>query len=140
MKKEILIQKWGDDALCMGWTGIPNALFFMQPPLNISPTNMNVLMNLFIHWWETGSWPYPSQKGLAARIGVSLRTVQRALDELSHEGLIKKTPTPRLHPKYKGRNIYDLSPIIELVQKMAPQIKQSIGKKPKNINGLDEIF
>ncbi|MEX6212065.1 helix-turn-helix domain-containing protein [Providencia huaxiensis] len=87
MKKELLVDKWSDNSLIMGWTAIPNALFFMQRPLELSPINFNVLLNLFSHWWETGAWPYPSQKGLASRMGVSVRTVQRSLDELVEKNL-----------------------------------------------------
>ncbi|MCR1816849.1 hypothetical protein, partial [Aliarcobacter butzleri] len=57
--------RWSDDALSMGWTAIPNAIFFMQRPLDLSPTTFNVLLNLFAHWWTVKAWPYPSQKGMA---------------------------------------------------------------------------
>ncbi|WP_082223037.1 helix-turn-helix domain-containing protein, partial [Klebsiella pneumoniae] len=100
-----------------------------QRPLGISPTNFNVLLNLFIHWWEAGTWPYPSQKGLASRMGVSVRTIQRSLDEMTEMGLIKKTATMRNHPRYKGRNIYDLTPIIKMIEEMAPDLKRTVGNK-----------
>lgn len=129
MKKESLLEKWSEMALTMGWTAIPNALFFMQKPLGLSPINFNVLLNLFSHWWESGSWPYPSQKGLASRIGVSVRTIQRSLDELVDKKLITRKPTMRNHPRYKGRNIYDLTPLIQYIELMAPQLKETIGKK-----------
>lgn len=129
MKKTVLTDKWSENALAMGWTAIPNAIFFMQMPLGLSPVNFNVLLNLFSHWWETGSWPYPSQQGLAARMGVSVRTIQRSLDELVEKKLIIRSSTMRNHPKYKGRNIYDLTPIINYVSSMAPELKKTIGKR-----------
>ena len=129
MKKNTFSGRWDEKALSMGWTAIPNALFFMQRPLGISPTNFNVLLNLFIHWWEAGTWPYPSQKGLASRMGVSVRTIQRSLDEMTEMGLIKKTATMRNHPRYKGRNIYDLTPIIKMIEEMAPELKRTVGNK-----------
>ncbi|HBP6184504.1 TPA: helix-turn-helix domain-containing protein [Pseudomonas aeruginosa] len=129
MKKDSFSGRWDEKALEMGWTAIPNALFFMQRPLNLSPTNFNVLLNLFIHWWEAGTWPYPSQKGLASRMGVSVRTIQRALDEMTEMGFIKKTTTMRNHPRYKGRNIYELTPVIHMIEIMAPELKKTIGKK-----------
>ena len=129
MKKTTFSGRWDEKALSMGWTAIPNALFFMHRPLGISPTNFNVLLNLFIHWWEAGTWPYPSQKGLASRMGVSVRTIQRSLDEMTEMGLIKKTATMRNHPRYKGRNIYDLTPIIKMIEEMAPDLKRTVGNK-----------
>ncbi|MGU4354573.1 helix-turn-helix domain-containing protein [Escherichia coli] len=129
MKKTTFSGRWNEKALSMGWTAIPNTLFFMQRPLGISPTNFNVLLNLFIHWWEAGTWPYPSQKGLASRMGVSVRTIQRSLDEMTEMGLIEKTATMRNHPRYKGRNIYDLTPIIKMIEEMAPELKRTVGNK-----------
>ena len=62
-------------------------------------------------------------------MGVSVRTIQRALDEMTEMGFIKKTPTMINHPRYKGRNIYDLSPILYMIEIMAPELKKTIGKK-----------
>ncbi|WP_246504666.1 helix-turn-helix domain-containing protein, partial [Shewanella intestini] len=69
------------------------------------------------------------QKGLASRMGVSVRTIQRSLDEMTEMGLIEKTATMRNHPRYKGRNIYDLTPIIKMIEEMAPELKRTVGNK-----------
>ncbi|MGU5559760.1 helix-turn-helix domain-containing protein [Aeromonas caviae] len=118
--------KWGNDALLMGWTAIPTSLFFLQSSLSISPIAFNVLLNLLAHWWKTHEWPHPSQENLAARIGVSVRTVQRGLFELEDRGVLMKIKTSRDHPKYKGRNIYDLSKLVDTLNERTPNLKESV--------------
>ncbi|WP_448041868.1 helix-turn-helix domain-containing protein [Aeromonas caviae] len=110
----------------MGWTAIPTSLFFLQSSLSISPIAFNVLLNLLAHWWKTHEWPHPSQENLAARIGVSVRTVQRGLFELEDRGVLMKIKTSRDHPKYKGRNIYDLSKLVDTLNERTPNLKESV--------------
>ncbi|GJA38164.1 hypothetical protein KAM342_34070 [Aeromonas caviae] len=124
--KEQFEDKWGRNALLMGWTAIPASLFFLQGTFSLSPLAFNVLLNLLTHWWKTNEWPHPSQEKLAARIGVSVRTVQRGLFELEDRGLMIKTKTSRDHPKYKGRNIYDLSKLVDALNDLTPKLKENI--------------
>lgn len=118
--------RWGAVALSMGWTAIPSSLFFLQGTLSISPIAFNVLMNLLTHWWRASEWPHPSQESIALRMSVSIRTVQRALGELEKKGLMVKLKTSKEHPRYKGRNIYDLSPLIEALNVLTPTIKDKL--------------
>jgi predicted transcriptional regulator len=118
--------KWGKDALSMGWTAIPSSLFFLQHTLTISPVAFNVLMNLLVHWWKADEWPHPSQESIAIRMNVSIRTVQRGMGELERAGLIIRRKTNREHPKYRGRNIYDLSQLIELLNQLTPDLKDKL--------------
>lgn len=127
--KNILEAKWGDQSLLMGWTAIPSSLLFLQSRLDISATSMNVLLHLVMHWWEVNKKPHPSQKAIALKIGVSVRTVQRALYELEENGLLTKKTTNREHPIYRGRNIYDLTPLIKTLQKLTPGVKDEVSNK-----------
>ena len=89
MKNQSFVGKWGEQTSDLGWTAVPIALLFLQGKLKISPIEMNVLINLLMHWWKLDQLPYPSQDAIAYRIGVSKRTIQRAvvklLDEMSME-------------------------------------------------------
>jgi len=123
-----LESKWGKSALTMGWTAVPSALFFLQGTLSISPVAFNVLLNLLAHWWKVYEWPHPSQESLAIRMSVSVRTVQRGLAELENMGLITRRKTSKEHPKYKGRNIYDLTNLVESLNKLAPNIKEKLSQ------------
>lgn len=121
-----LSDKWGEKPLAMGWTAIPTSLLFLQKELEITAITFNILMNLVAHWWISNEWPHPSQERIASRMNVSPRTVQRGLQELEAKGLIKRIKTSRDHPKYRGRNRYDLSGLINLLEIMTPNLKQAI--------------
>lgn len=129
MSKNILETKWGEDSLTMGWTSIPSSLLFLQSTLLISPNAMNVLLHLVMHWWDVNKNPHPSQKSISGRMGVSVRTVQRALYELEENHIINKQTTRKEHPIYRGRNVYDLSPLVNLLQELTPDLKYKIQEK-----------
>nr|MDQ6121471.1 helix-turn-helix domain-containing protein [Klebsiella pneumoniae subsp. pneumoniae] len=42
-------------------------------------------------------------------MGVSVRTVQRAINDLEKANLLDKKPTSKSDRRYGGRNIYDLT-------------------------------
>lgn len=107
--------KWGDQISNKGWVAIPTSLFFNQKRLNINSLEMNVLTNLIMHWWDKEKPPYPSQAAIANRIGVSVRTIQRALDELAKKGIIEKQSSSVFNPVFKGRNVYNLEPLVLLL-------------------------
>jgi DNA-binding MarR family transcriptional regulator len=81
----------------LGFVSVPTALLFAQSDLRINALEMNVLMNLLMHWWDKDQYPYPSQKAIAFRVGVSSRTVQRVLKELEDKELIKRELSSRTH-------------------------------------------
>lgn len=118
-----LEDKWGSKVLEFGWTAVPTALFLLQKELELNPTQLNVLLNIILHWWGEDK-PHPSQKSIAKRMGVSSKTVQRAVFSLEEKGLISKTRTIRDNPKYRGRNRYDLSPLIKKIEEYIPSIRQ----------------
>ena len=126
MTENVLEKKWGKDSLSMGWTSIPSSLIFLQSTLLISPNAMNVLLHLVMHWWDANKNPHPSQKAIAYKMGVSTRTVQRALYELEERRIISKQTTKKEHPVYRGRNIYDLSPLVRLLEELTPDLKEQI--------------
>lgn len=121
--------KWGKSALSMGWTGIPTSLFFLQGTLSISPIAFNVLLHLLAHWWKPYQWPHPSQESIAKRMSVSVRTVQRGLNELENMGLLTKIKTNRDHPKFRGRNIYDLSKLVDSLNELTPDLKEKLNEQ-----------
>ncbi len=114
--------------MSMGWTAIPASLFFLQGTLAISPVSFNVLLNLLTHWWKPFEWPHPSQESIALRMSVSVRTVQRGLHELENKGLITRIKTSKDHPKYRGRNIYDLTNLISALNVLTPDLKEKLNE------------
>ena len=68
-------------------------------------------------------------------MGVSVRTVQRSLKELEVYGLLNIVKTSRTNPKYKGRNIYDLSKLQKSLNILTPDIDEKLnGKNTSKIN------
>ena len=124
-------EKWTSPALEMGWTAIPTSLFFMQAQLGLTPTEFNVLLNIIIHWWGRNDKIYPSQEGIASRIGISKRTVQRTIEQLVEKNCLYVTPTKR-KGKYNGRNLYSLSPLVQSLEISTPIIKDIIQVKKDN--------
>lgn len=132
MTENVLEKKWGKQSLLMGWTTIPSSILFLQSTLLISPNAMNVLLHLVMHWWDANKNPHPSQKAIAYKMGVSTRTVQRALYELEEHKIISKQTTRKEHPIYRGRNIYDLSPLVQLLEELTPNLKYEIQQKTEH--------
>ncbi|MDR8526218.1 helix-turn-helix domain-containing protein [Shewanella fidelis] len=126
MKRNVLNEKWGEDSLSMGWVSFPSSLLFLQKSFQLSPTGLNVLLHLIMHWWEPSEDPYPSQDSIAKRIGVSKRTVQRAMQELEDNKMIERQATSREHPKYRGRNAYSLKPLAKILKSETPELKNKI--------------
>jgi predicted transcriptional regulator len=118
-------EKWGARTSELGWTAIPVALISLQSELKINAVEMNVLVNLLMHWWIAEKSPYPSQDSIAHRMGVSKRTVQRAIDNLVKLKLINVSSTSRVNPVFRGRNLYDLSPLVDTLDNMSVQLKNS---------------
>ncbi|MCN8312199.1 helix-turn-helix domain-containing protein, partial [Escherichia coli] len=73
--------KWKAGGLSLGWTAVPTVLFFIQNEKKLTSVAFNTLLNLIVHWWSLQEWPHPSMESLAIRMGVSVRTVQRAIND-----------------------------------------------------------
>ena len=122
LDKKTILDKWGEEACSLGWVSVPTLLLFAQKDLNISSSELNVLLNLLMHWWNKSEKPYPSQSAIAFRSGLAPKTVQRALHSLEDNGLIGKTSTARSNNITRGRNYYDLTPLVERLNRISPII------------------
>ena len=129
MNNEDLLNKWSEQTMEYGWVSIPSLLLFFQKELQISSLELNVIMNLVLHWWEKDKNPYPSQGAIARRMGVSVRTVQRTLDDLVEKELLERKRSSIDNPIYKGRNLYNLQPLVRKIKAIAEQ-KPTLSKVP----------
>jgi predicted transcriptional regulator len=128
---ENLSNRWGKNALGLGWVALPSTLIFLQAELQISPVGLNIILNLVLHWWSHDEKPYPSQEVISKRMGISKRTIQREIMNLVEKGIIKKTSSPSKHPRYKGRNLYDLSPLVHLINERSPTLIADLQNRRK---------
>lgn len=121
MKKNNLVDKWGEKTLSHGWAALPILILEKQHHLRLSPTSLNILLHLISLWWEKDNHPYPSQIAIAKKIGLSPRTVQREIAKMRKSGVLKITQTKINDSKHLGRNIYDLSPLVSKLEKLAEE-------------------
>lgn len=116
--KRNLERRWSKEVLEPGFTFVPSVILRAQARLHINATELALLLHLIDHWWEDDTMPFPSKKRLAERLGVSDKTVQRAMKRLEEEGLIKREP--RSHASGgQASNRYDLSPLVDKLKPIA---------------------
>jgi hypothetical protein len=80
--------KWGV-TLDAGFQVLPNVLLRNQYRLGLNATDVVVLAHLNMHWWYPERLPFPGPKIMAARMGATVRTVQRSLRRLQKLKFIK---------------------------------------------------
>jgi hypothetical protein len=96
-----------------GWSPVPDVLLLNQHKLGINSTDLNVLLNMMLHFYRPGELPFVRPTVIAKRMGVEERTVQRALARLRGRGLVLKA-------KHKNGHIaHDLAPLIGRLQPYA---------------------
>lgn len=122
--KKVLEERWTKGVLDPGFVVIPSVLLRAQKRLHIDSVELAVLLHLIDHWWDNDDMPFPSKKRLGERIGVSDKTVQRAIKKLEDEKLIKRV---KRHNKSGGQtsNIYDLTPLIERLKPIAKELVEA---------------
>ncbi|MDQ2892901.1 MAG: helix-turn-helix domain-containing protein [Pseudomonadota bacterium] len=73
-----------------GFVAVPMSLLRLQARYKLNPTDMLVLINLLGHWWDPKKPVFPRSTTIAKRMGVDLRTVQRATRKMEKAGLIER--------------------------------------------------
>lgn len=81
--------RWGD-AVIPGFQPVPDVLIRHMGALDISPTELAVILNITLHWWGQGGLPFPRPSAIARRMDVTPRTVERAISGLERKGLLKR--------------------------------------------------
>lgn len=118
--EKILERKWGREGIAAGYTVLPSALLQAQARLGISAMQLAVLIHLIEHWWKPESMPFPKKEVIASRLGVSLKTVQRACLGLEQAKLLKR------NDRYSGgrrtSNEYDLEPLVKRIKDISKEI------------------
>ena len=113
--------KWGSIVTggLNGYQLVPNVLVRHQKHLNINCTDMVVLLNILMHWWETDreSMPHPRPAQIARRIGATTRTVQRSIQNLTSKGLLVWMPSERRKGGLTVRR-FDLSGLRQRLQEL----------------------
>ena len=115
-------KKWGRKVIALGFCVVPSLLLRAQQRLGLNPTQLAVLMQLCDFWWDSDRKPFPGKKALSERLGLSPRHVQRYIAELEQAGLVQRIERRAGHGG-KLTNIYDLSGLVERLNKLEPQFR-----------------
>jgi len=138
MKSSSFEDKWGNKTTSVGWVAIPTSLIFLQEELKITAVEFNVLINLIMHWWDVDKKPFPAQSAIAHRMGMSKRSIQRALDTLEEKELIITSQTEKKHAVFKGRNLYDLSPLVKILNDKSQILRENLRLDKERIKAKKE--
>ena len=123
--------KWGE-AAGAGFQLVPDLLLKNQANLDLTSTDMLVLLNVLMHWWYRDQRPFPRSTTIAARMNVEPRTVQRSLAKLEELGLMHRV-TEEL-PDGDERRVCDPTGLKRKLEEFA---KLSVGSnKEKNDHAL----
>ena len=117
---ETLEARWGSSITrgATGFTAVPSVLIRYQHQLELSATELVVLLNVITHWWRAEELPYVRSTTISRRMGVDRRTVDRALQSLEQMGLLR-----RLAPESReGRTTirrFDLTGLVGKLEQIA---------------------
>ncbi len=121
-------KKWSKPVMKLGFCIIPSVLLRAQQRIGLNPTQLAVLLQLADYWWDQERKPYPSKQALSERLGLGPRQIQRHIAELEAAGLVRRIERRAVH-KGKLSNEYDLSGLVERLQKIAPEIEKANANK-----------
>ncbi|GJH13584.1 hypothetical protein CBA19CS11_32120 [Caballeronia novacaledonica] len=76
----------------------------------MSNGEMVVLLNILDFWWQADQLPFPGVPALAKRMGVSNRSIQRAIESLEQKGLVTRSSTAS--PMGETRKAFDVSGLV----------------------------
>jgi DNA-binding MarR family transcriptional regulator len=85
----------------VGWPGfapVPHLLLLHQKELGLNSKELNVFLNIFMHWHEADRLPFPHTSTIAKRMGLPHRAVQDIVNSLKKKGLIDKVRERRKDP------------------------------------------
>lgn len=123
--ESVIRERWGGAVTegVTGFTAVPDILIRSQAHLGLSPTEMVVILNLLLHWWQgAGDWPYPRLSTIANRMGVNRRTVERAIASLESKRLLL-----RLEGEFDDEGLtvrrFDLSRLVAELQISASMLR-----------------
>jgi hypothetical protein len=115
--RAIAFAKWGS-ALDAGFQIVPNVLIRAQSKLGLDALDLAILLNINLHWWTPHDLPYPRTSMIANRVGVSVRTVERRLEQMQEAGLIVRHPPEKTKDGLSVRR-FDLHGLVERLQAFA---------------------
>ena len=103
-----------------GYTAVPDILIRSQKRLQLSATEMVVLLNILLHWWQPDEWPFPRISTISERMGIGRRTVERAIQSLREKGLLIRLRSESINGGPSVRR-FDLSGLIHTLERLVEE-------------------
>tara|TARA_E500000318_G_scaffold7835_1_gene7229 strand:+ start:6462 stop:6920 length:459 start_codon:yes stop_codon:yes gene_type:complete len=125
-----VLEKWGEAAFG-GFQQIPDLLLRNQRRLQLTATELTVLLNITMHWWNPADRPFPHIHNIARRMGISPRTVQRAIAKMETLGLLQRVQSE--NPEAFAKS-FDLSGLTERLQSIALNDQHTQARKKRALH------
>ena len=97
-----LSRKWGERVINHGWVGVPTLLLEHQGRLQITSSELNVLLALMTFWQSNDHPAHPSIKNISKMLGKTEKTIQNNIRSLSHRDTKPKGLEHFLPQDWKG--------------------------------------
>jgi hypothetical protein len=122
-----------------GYQPVMSVLMLHQAQLGISSEQLNVLLNISMHWFEPHTFPFPHTATIAKRMGIGPRAVQGHLRALKRKGYVNVIPgRTRTDPKR-----YDIRPLVKAMEPYAKERIALVGERSfddLHPNLLEELY
>lgn len=119
---------WGKAVCGHGYAGIPSILIQGQRRLGLTPTQMNIVLQLLEYWRDPARKPYPTKNDLAKRMGVTGKTIQNNIRQLETAGLIRREQRVSAAGDWSS-NIYHLDGLVAKVQALEPEFTEERNRR-----------
>jgi len=147
-----LAHKWDERVINHGWVGVPNLLLEHQGRLQISSSELNVLLALMKFWQSNDHPAHPSIKNISKMLGKTEKTIQNNIRSLANrdskpEGLEHILPQDwkgyisvhrRKSPENNANltNLYHFKPLAEVLLALDEdqnEVKEEMKRKKPRI-------
>ncbi len=123
-----LVEKWGAASIQAGFTALPDVVFRHMKSLQLTHTDLLVLLHLASYWWKAKDLPWPSKARIAAGLNVDPSTVRRSIQRMEKLGYVQ-----RVYRKAEAgdnqSNKYDLTGLVKAADKLSRQELETRDKR-----------
>lgn len=114
---------FGTKVLSHGYTGVPNILLRAQKRLGITPTQLNIIVQLLGYYYDPLRPPFPTKRDLAQRIGITEQTLRINIKALEDVGLITREQWKTAAGDY-GSNRYHMTGLVKKLKELEPDFEE----------------
>lgn len=133
---ETIVAIWGTAILDEGNLSVPNIILDHQKDLNLTPEELNLLLQVFRHKFNR-KLPFPSESTIAERMGMSLRQIQRISSSLRTKNFLVKKMGSKHQVTWNFNGL--IHQAVKLYEKENDYDKNDVGGYDKNdVGGTTE--